>query len=266
MNRTFTLVCCLAVGVATFAQEAHERLMHIKVRDGQTISVATRNVEEITFSTRATPQVEAAEYEYVDLGLPSGTLWAKHNIGTDKAEGFGGYYAWGEVEEKDFYKMENYAHVYGTDPDTTLRKYVCEEKYAGEGIEPDYQTTLLPEDDAASQLWGGEWHIPSREQWYELQYECRWIPSEIAGTKGYRVYGPNGSCIFLPCNGYCADTEGKDVIYSNDVGYYWTSDLVSYPDKPHYAVLYYFHEETNTTFDFFRYYGLGIRAVIDNRE
>ena len=117
-------------------------------------------------------------HEYVDLGLPSGTLWAKCNVGAPTPESFGDFYAWGELYPKT---------DYGTDTYT----------YSGERGD-----TMPAEADVASVFWGGGWHVPTIEEMNELRYWCAWKYVQQNGRNGYQITGPSGSSIFLPCGGY----------------------------------------------------------------
>ena len=117
-------------------------------------------------------------HEYVDLGLPSGTLWAKCNVGAATPEGLGDFYAWGEIYSKNNYSRDTY--VYG-----------------------DEQLDSLPADaDVASVFWGGGWRIPTSDEMEELRSCCVWKYVQQNGRNGFQVTGPNGGSIFLPCGGY----------------------------------------------------------------
>ena len=117
-------------------------------------------------------------HEYVDLGLPSGTLWAKCNVGAATPEGLGDFYAWGEIYPKNNYSRDTY--VYG-----------------------DEQLDSLPADaDVASVFWGGGWRIPTSDEMEELRSCCVWKYVQQNGRNGFQVTGPNGGSIFLPCGGY----------------------------------------------------------------
>lgn len=120
-----------------------------------------------------------AQHEYVDLGLPSGTLWATCNIGADSPEEEGDKFAWGETTTKDYFTKENYS-FYGN---------------------PE---VLDAEDDAAAVNWGSEWRMPTNEQCEEL--ECgEYTTNEVTtlnGVKVVRVTGKNGNSIFLPEESY----------------------------------------------------------------
>lgn len=141
--------------------------------------------------------------EYVDLGLPSGTLWATENVGARYSGNVGDFFAWGETEPKNQYLWSNYKF---NDNSYCPMKYTT---YESCGSESDNLSTLQTIDDAASVNWGSEWCIPSIAQWEELRDNT----TSTAQSLGRLFIGPNGNSIFLPFNGtYC---------YS----YYWTSSL-----------------------------------------
>ena len=150
--------------------------------------------------------------EYVDLGLPSGTLWATRNIGANSPEESGDYFAWGETEPKEEYYMSNYKWY---DYDNELFTKYCTD--SGYGMIDDKE--LEPRDDAAWANWGPSWRMPSLEQLRELKEKCSWEWIERNGTSGYLVTGPNGNTIFLPAAGEASfpNAEGE--------GYYWSRTL-----------------------------------------
>jgi hypothetical protein len=155
-------------------------------------------------------------HEYVDLGLSSGTKWATCNVGASKPEEYGGYYAWGETEEKDDYTWETYKWCDGDE--YSLTKY-CTDSYYGK---IDNRTVLAPEDDVAHVKWGGTWRMPTIEEIKELLNECSWQWTNRRGVDGYRVIGPNGKSIFLPAAGY---RDGAEADSRGRYGYYWSSSL-----------------------------------------
>lgn len=133
---------------------------------------------------------------YVDLGLPSGTLWATCNIGASSPEEYGDYYAWGETETKTEFSWETYKWRYGyfEDGDPFLIKYVTTDYW---GI-VDSLTVLTPEDDVAHVKWGGKWRMPTVGEWLELKIRCYWIWVEEEGISGWQACGPNQKTIFFP--------------------------------------------------------------------
>ncbi len=136
-------------------------------------------------------KVPAAE-EAVDLGLS--VKWAPWNIGADKPERYGGFYGWGDPTGK----------LHSEDPG-------------------DYPLTGAPGTviftDLAMAKWGTNWHTPTRGQMEELIDKCTWEWTQVTGTHGYRVTGPNGNSIFLPAGGY---REGESRRWLENAGWYWT--------------------------------------------
>lgn len=152
----------------------------------------------------------------VDLGLPSGTLWADRNIGADSPEGYGDYFAWGETTPKSVYNWGTYKYCKGSYD--TLTKY---NKKSGYGT-VDNKTVLEPADDAATANWGAAWRMPTHEEQEELIEKCTWTWTTSNGVNGYKVVGPNGNSIFLPAAGYCCDSSVYD---TGSDALYWSASL-----------------------------------------
>lgn len=156
-------------------------------------------------------------HEFVDLGLPSGTLWATCNVGATIPEEAGDYFAWGETETKTDYSWETYKWCDGTAPSSTnasLTKYCDRGAF---GI-PDGKLSLELEDDAAHVNWGGDWHIPTPEEFQELIDNCtfQWVTLEETGLKAYKITGTNGNSIILPrAGGYRGETFSSGLEYSS---------------------------------------------------
>lgn len=166
-----------------------------------------------------TPPVDDG-HEYVDLGLPSGTLWATMNIGANAPEEYGDYFAWGETTPKDVYKWDNYQWSNGT-RFNKLIKYCNNSNYGYNGFVDDL-TELETEDDAATANWGSQWCMPSDEQLSELIAHCNWQWTAINGVNGYKATSKhNGATLFLPAAGYYFGVS--DVPYSvGTIAYYWS--------------------------------------------
>ena len=167
-------------------------------------------------------RVPEGKHEYVDLGLPSGTLWATMNIGANSPEEYGDYFAWGETEPKEVYDWETYKWCNGSYG--TLTKY-CTNSFGGYNGFTDGKTELDPEDDAAYINWGPSWRMPTYEQQQELAEQCTWTWTTRLGVNGQLVTGPNGNTIFLPAAG-CDWYESLDNVGS--CGNYWSRSLSSY--------------------------------------
>ena len=166
-----------------------------------------------------------ADVQAVDLGLPSGIKWASCNIGAEKPEDYGNYYAWGEVVPKENYSWDTYKYANGTSwKDPKLTKYCTKASYGDNGF-TDNKTTLDPEDDAACANWGGSWRMPIDAEWQELKDNCTWTWTTQNGINGYRVASKtNSNSIFLPAAGCRNDTS------LSLVGgcFYWSSSLYQY--------------------------------------
>ena len=129
----------------------------------------------------------ADDHEWVDLGLPSGTLWATCNVGASVPEQYGDYFAWGETTPKEYYDFSTYKWCNGTW--NSLTKY-CSDSFWGT---VDNKRELDSEDDAASANWGSSWRMPSADQMKELCRSCTWQWIQRNGVNGQQVTGPNGS-------------------------------------------------------------------------
>ena len=195
--------------------------------------------------------VETPEYA-VDLGLPSGTLWADRNIGADRPEGYGDYFAWGETTTKSTFSWNNYKWCNGTSYSQT--KYCTSSSYGT----VDNLTTLKSKDDAATANWGEQWRMPTYEEMEELRTVCTWTwTNQYNGHEahGYIVIGPNGNRIYLPAAG-CRD--GSRRIDAGSYGSYWSGSL--YESGPNEVWLLSFYT-TVYAGNHFRYYGRTVRAV-----
>lgn len=169
---------------------------------------------------------EEGNADWVDLGLPSGLLWATHNVGADAPEDYGDYFAWAETEPKDYYGWDNYKYCcynYGY-YSTGLTKYCTDSTYGWNGF-VDNLTTLLPEDDAATVNWGIGSRMPTANEWSELINHCPSIWTTQNGVEGRLFTGSNGNSLFLPATGFSSDSS------VGSRGDYWTSSLtITNPD------------------------------------
>ncbi len=192
----------------------------------------------------ATPEVDEygiAISQEVDLGLS--VNWAGWNIGASKPEEYGGYYAWGETEEKAEYTWETY-RLYDSG---SFIKYNKNSYYGT----IDNKTILDAEDDAAHVAWGNGWRMPTRSECVELT-SCTWTSMSYKGINGFKVTGKNGNSIFLPASGFISDTG---IIALGKYCIYWTSTLCSSSDTA-----WSFDDERDFSDDR-RYTGNSIRAV-----
>lgn len=164
--------------------------------------------------------VDSKEHEYVDLGLPSGTMWATMNVGATKPEDYGHYFAWGETSPKHIYSFNNYKwYIKG---EFELTKY-CTTSTDGYRGFVDNKTELDLADDAAYVNWGKEWRMPSLQQVKELlKYTTsKWITKNR--VNGFLLTSKrNGATLFLPAVGWIYDSKLND---AGMHGFYWTRTL-----------------------------------------
>ena len=155
---------------------------------------------------------------YVDLGLPSGLKWAKCNIGAETETDYGYYFQWGETELHDNgipYVWENYKHCNRSS--MTLTKY----------NNSDGKTTLDLEDDAAAQIMGGNWRMPTKGDFQELldnttnESVTNFNSSGVSGRK-FTSKTDESKYIFIPASGV---RFGSLLGYQGYDGYIWSSSL-----------------------------------------
>lgn len=159
----------------------------------------------------------------VDLGLPSGTLWANMNVGASSPEDYGDNFAWGETKGynsgKTNFDMSTYKWCKGSDK--TMTKYCNNSRYGYNGF-TDNKTELDPEDDAAYVNWGPAWRMPSIDQIEEL-INSEYTTTEwttVNGVNGRKITSKmNGNFIFLPAAGHRVITSRY---YAGSDGCYWS--------------------------------------------
>ena len=175
----------------------------------------------VTSGTTTDPENHA----WVDLGLPSGTLWATCNVGASSPEEYGDYFAWGETKPKNYYVWSTYKWCNGSED--TMTKYCTRSDYGYDGFS-DGKTKLDPEDDAATANWGSDWQMPSLEQIEELinsEYTTtEWTTQN--GVNGRNITSNiNGNSLFLPAAGTRYDTRLSG---AGSGGKYWSSSLITF--------------------------------------
>ena len=214
MNRTiksalmrFMALILLTLGTASASAQYY---MNIQKKDGTRIQYIVTDLDSVWFTGSA-----VSTHEYVDLGLPSGLLWATCNVGADNPWDYGEYFAWGETEPKANYSDNNYK-FYKSDTSSTDDIEYTKYDYR-------YDSRLDPIDDVAHVQWGGNWRLPTQDEFNELIYYCRWEWETVNGINGYRVTGYHGGgSIFLPASGFISDSI---VSQKNNSGVYMSEDL-----------------------------------------
>ena len=204
-----------------------------------------------------------SNHEYVDLGLPSGTLWATCNVGATTPEGSGYYFAWGETTPKSNYEWSSYLFCDGSlmwsggHDFMGLTKYCNKTEYGYNGI-TDNLTSLLPEDDAATANWGNGWRIASETEWQELLDNTTHLWMTRNGVNGLIFIASNGASLFLPAAGY------RDLSIYGGNGNYWSSSLrTGYPGD---ARCLYFSSGDCYVSNSYRSDGFSVRPVCSARQ
>ena len=174
-------------------------------------------------------------HQKVDLGLS--VYWAGWNVGASSPEDYGDYYAWGETNAKSSYTKDN-SSTYGK----SMGSIAGNSTY-----------------DVASVEWGGNWRMPTKDEFQELMDRCTWTWTTYKGVDGYKVTGPNGNSIFLPAAG-CR--YGWSLNYKGSYGSYWNAT----PDESDSDGAYFldFNENDRSTGWYNRGDGLSVRPVSQN--
>lgn len=160
------------------------------------------------------------DHDYVDLGLPSGTLWATCNVGASKPEDYGDYFAWGETKSKTIYDLDGYKYCNGGNY-LKLTKYCNKSSYGYNGFTDNF-IVLQPGDDVVTANWGADWCMPTEDQWRELENNTTNTLTTQNGVSGRLFTASNGNSLFLPAAGSRWDDEFDGV---GDHGDYWSSTL-----------------------------------------
>ena len=192
---------------------------------------------------------------WVDLGLPSGLLWAECNLGATKSEEYGDYFAWGETSTKEVYTWETYKYCTAVDEEgrvKTLSKYNTRSEYGT----PDNLTTLQPSDDVATQKLGNGARMPTETEWRELIANTTSEWTTVNGVYGRKLTASNGKSLFFPAAGY---RLGSELHLAGERGIYWSSSLRA--DYPRDAWYFYFNSFSQYVSNYYRRYGFSVRAV-----
>ena len=167
--------------------------------------------------------------EYVDLGLS--VKWATMNIGAEKESDYGIMFAWGQTDNAvatKFVDFKNYPYSWATYEHCNgsydrLTKY---NNNTSHGENPDNKTVLESVDDAATQIMGSDWRMPTKAEFNELLDNTDKLWTTINGVNGYKFTskkeGYQNNSIFIPAAGYCSGGSVYNVGY---IGYVWSSSL-----------------------------------------
>ena len=197
-------------------------------------------------------------HEYVHLGLS--VKWATYNVGAISEEELGDYYSWGDVKTR---RTSMASYIWCKGDEYSYTKYCNNSDYGYNGF-VDNKTVLDEEDDAAHVLWGGDWRMPSGDEFKELVDNCTWKWTTINNVKGYsitsNIEGYTDESIFFPCTGYVFG----DLLFNSNEGHYWarTIDTEKYikglgaPEHLYFSI-----ESHSAGWNSYRYQGAAIRPV-----
>lgn len=178
----------------------------------------------------------------IDMGEAG--KWACCNVGASAPWEYGGYYAWGETEEKDNYSWENYIH--------------CDSSYETcHDLGSDIAGT---EYDVAHVKWGGNWCMPNNEQLTILHYKCAVETTSVNGINGQKLTAPNGGMIFIPASGYRYGELTKDV--GTDVNFWSSTQNTGFS---YYAYFFNFTSEATLSSSCGRLQGHPVRPIISEK-
>lgn len=177
---------------------------------------------------------QSSKHSYVDLGLPSGLLWATCNVGAEAPEECGTSFAWGETYSKSEFEWKNYKFC--KDPLLSKKKLTkyCSWQDIAYKKKTDRLTVLQKVDDAAADNWGDGWRMPTKKEWKELVENTVQERTTVNGVHGFRFKAPNGKSIFLPDKRYGG-------------GFYWSSSLAD--DNPTRASILYWIDQQKVHID-----------------
>ena len=236
-------------------------------KNGQPVGYRISDVDRVEFLDNVS---EYLEREYVDLGLPSGTLWATMNVGAENPEESGDYFAWGETETKASFWWDTYTWMTAGQEDWKyINKYTFADNqkdgcwYSNGEFVGDGKKNLSGADDAAAKNWGSQWQMPTQAQFEEL-INTAYTASEFTtqnGVNGLKVTGKNGNSIFLPAVGFRLAT---DSYVAGSAGYYWSRSVG--PNSSDYASFLIFNSSGMVMDSNSRIMGLCIRPVRKTHE
>ena len=166
---------------------------------------------------------QTKQYEYVDLGLPSGLKWAKCNVGAKTETGYGYCFQWGDIEDKTNSDCGWESYKYGDG--SNFSKYNTGNNGYGGTI--DNKTTLDIEDDAAVQIMGSDWRMPTQDELQELadntdnEWICNYNGTGVNGRK-FTSKTDTSKYIFIPASGIRSNSS---FLFQGSYGAVWSSSL-----------------------------------------
>lgn len=257
MKKSIITIALAMLGVASWATDynmvVNQNGVKTKFKVSTVTDVTFEELPAVTHNSKTVTVNDGTTVTFVDLGLPSGTLWADRNVGAATPEAYGSYFAWGETKPKSNYSWSTYIVTSVSNCGTA-----SDPIYKELGSNADIAGTKY---DAATANWGAGYKMPTKAQWKELNNSkyTTWTWTTKNGVKGYEVTSKaegNNNSIFLPAAG---NRDGWGINAVGSGGDYWSSSL--YSDAPDYAWYLTFGSYGRSVSDSRRYYGLSVRPV-----
>ena len=217
-------------------QELEAEKAKLEAQKAEQARLEAERAEQVRLEREAAEKAKYNGHEYVDLGLS--VKWATCNVGANKPEEYGNYYAWGETKTKSEY-------------------YDSNSKTSGKQMSDIKGNSQY---DAARANWGGTWRLPTKEELEELVNKCTWTWTKQNGVYGCKVTGTNGNSIFLPAAGY---HRYNSTYQTSKGGYCWSSTPNENNSHSHAAYYLYFHGRNRTVNWGGRLDGRSVRPVIE---
>lgn len=213
--------------------------------------------------------VQITDPKPVDLGLPSGTLWADISVGASAPEEHGGYYAYGETEEKLTYSWSTYmctSNGCGTSADPLFVDKLLTYTKVGTVILNAKCNIAGTKYDVATQKWGESWVMPTATQFQELFDYCTREVVKINDVQCVEYTGPNGNTLIFPLNGGYKDGQDlKDADDYTHVTRFWVADANGgmFLNMGGIATISYYNNSASASaYPEYRYYGKQVRPVM----
>ena len=198
------------------------------------------------------------EYKAIDLGLPSGRLWADRNVGAEKETDYGKYFQWGDTTG---YTDASHS-IWDRCPGNGCYSSFNRNSIAAWDAETLFDRNLKPDFDAATVNMGSKWRMPTIEDYTELINNTNYEVAEINGVKGAKFINKSDASkyIFLPFAGFAAngsfEIQGIGVLIWSSSAYLGTSEYA------YYVFAYEFEYGDSASF---RYFALPVRGVCDSK-
>ena len=260
MNKILIIVLLVFVPLIAMAQASGGQIVRKKGNDKIQMSKSNRASSNANIAILSNGKTIAYETsQAVDLGLPSGTIWAGYNVGANSPKESGAYYAWGDIEDKNTYTKDGYF-----DTDRIENAIVLFKVY-----KTGSKTSIIgTERDVARVKWGTPWKMPSKAQIEELLSKCKKFFVKCKGdSKDYILFkGPNGKSILFPASGKKYDKNLMEEYRC----YYWSGEFDSSMAFSQMASClsgsgYSWDSSVSAEVYYdFRWYGMNVRAVKSN--